>query len=211
MLLRDQGAGATWWQGANAGGGSVRPGGKIGFYGATPVVQPSGADQVAVPLGNVDGEIAALTISDPPTQAEVQALRDKAEVLADVQAFRHRMVRVDANALEEALSNAYGSGRRCRHAASTSGSVQHRLRRRTRAGYADYRSLRPNGHNGCHVEPRPRAARGPNPAGYAKHAPLVQPRCPRPGLTSSIPAGTNRCRRLRPQGKCLRSDRARAA
>ena len=34
-------------------------------------------------LGNVDGEIAGLTISDPPTQAEVQALRDKAEELAD--------------------------------------------------------------------------------------------------------------------------------
>jgi hypothetical protein len=36
-----------------------------------------------VTLGNVDGEIAGLTISDPPTQAEVQALRDKAEELAD--------------------------------------------------------------------------------------------------------------------------------
>ena len=34
-------------------------------------------------LGNADGEIAGLTISDPPTQAEVQALRDKAEELAD--------------------------------------------------------------------------------------------------------------------------------
>jgi hypothetical protein len=36
-----------------------------------------------VTLGNTDGEIAGLTISDPPTQAEVQALRDKAEELAD--------------------------------------------------------------------------------------------------------------------------------
>jgi len=36
-----------------------------------------------VTLGNVDGEIGALLISDPPTQAEVQALRDKAEELAD--------------------------------------------------------------------------------------------------------------------------------
>ena len=34
-------------------------------------------------LGNAHGEIAGLTISDPPTQAEVQALRDKAEELAD--------------------------------------------------------------------------------------------------------------------------------
>jgi hypothetical protein len=56
---------------------------RIGFYGVTPVVQPSGADQAAVTLGNVDGEIAGLTISDPPTQAEVQALRDKTEELAD--------------------------------------------------------------------------------------------------------------------------------
>jgi hypothetical protein len=30
----------------------------------------------------VDGEIAGLTISDPPTQAEVQALRDACEELA---------------------------------------------------------------------------------------------------------------------------------
>jgi hypothetical protein len=58
-------------------------GGKIGFYGATPVTQPSGADQAAVTLGNTDGEIGGLTISDPPTQAEVQALRDKCEEMAD--------------------------------------------------------------------------------------------------------------------------------
>ena len=58
-------------------------GGKIGFYGVTPVVQPSGADQAVVTLGNADGEIGGLTISDPPTQAEVQALRDKCEELAD--------------------------------------------------------------------------------------------------------------------------------
>jgi len=36
-----------------------------------------------VTLGNTDGEIAGLTISNPPTQAEVQALRDKCEELAD--------------------------------------------------------------------------------------------------------------------------------
>jgi len=58
-------------------------GGKIGFWGATPVVQPSGADQAAVTLGNADGEIGGLTISDPPTQAEIQALRDACEDLAD--------------------------------------------------------------------------------------------------------------------------------
>jgi hypothetical protein len=58
-------------------------GGKVGFYGATPVTQPTGADQAAVTLGNADGEIGGLTISDPPTQAEVQALRDKCEELGD--------------------------------------------------------------------------------------------------------------------------------
>jgi hypothetical protein len=58
-------------------------GGKIGFYGVTPVTQPAGADQAAVTLGNGDGEIGGLTFSDPPTQAEVQALRDKCEELAD--------------------------------------------------------------------------------------------------------------------------------
>jgi len=52
-------------------------------YGVTPVVQPSGADQAAVTLGNVDGEIGGVIISDPPTQTEVQALRDKCEELAD--------------------------------------------------------------------------------------------------------------------------------
>jgi len=36
-----------------------------------------------VTLGNADGEIGPLLISAPPTQAEVQALRDKAEELAD--------------------------------------------------------------------------------------------------------------------------------
>ncbi len=34
-------------------------------------------------LGNVDGEIGGLAVRDPPTQAEVQALRDKCEELAD--------------------------------------------------------------------------------------------------------------------------------
>jgi hypothetical protein len=58
-------------------------GSKIGFWGAAPVMQPSGAAQAVVTLGNTDGEIGGLTISDPPTQAEVQALRDKCEELAD--------------------------------------------------------------------------------------------------------------------------------
>jgi len=36
-----------------------------------------------VTLGNVDGEITGLTIPDPPIEAEVQALRDACEGLAD--------------------------------------------------------------------------------------------------------------------------------
>ena len=58
-------------------------GGNIGFYGTTPIVQPAGAVQAAVTVENTDGEISGLTISDPPTQAEVQALRNKCEELAD--------------------------------------------------------------------------------------------------------------------------------
>ena len=50
---------------------------KIELCGATPVTQPAGANQAVVTLGNADGEIGGLTISDPPTQGEVQALRDK--------------------------------------------------------------------------------------------------------------------------------------
>ncbi|MBN2505761.1 MAG: hypothetical protein JXQ71_03600 [Verrucomicrobia bacterium] len=52
----------------------------------TSCVQPSGAEQAAVTLGNTDREIASLTIPrlrDPPTQSELQALRDKCEGLAD--------------------------------------------------------------------------------------------------------------------------------
>lgn len=57
--------------------------GKIGFWGVAPITQPAGAGQAAVALVNTDGEIAGLTISDPPTQLEIQALRDKCEELAD--------------------------------------------------------------------------------------------------------------------------------
>ena len=72
------------WETQVGGSASAR----IGFWGAIPAVQPSGADQAAVTLGNTDGEIGGLTISDPPTQAEVQALRDKCEELAgDVRTF----------------------------------------------------------------------------------------------------------------------------
>jgi hypothetical protein len=47
------------------------------------VTQPAGASQAVVTLGNTDGAIGRLTISDPPTQVEVQALRDACEELAD--------------------------------------------------------------------------------------------------------------------------------
>jgi len=50
-------------------------------------VNISGADQAAVTLCNTDGEICGLTISDPPTQAKVQALRDKCELAVDVRAL----------------------------------------------------------------------------------------------------------------------------
>jgi hypothetical protein len=75
--LKRHAGGYSWETGIGA------TGGKIGFYGTVPVVQPAGADQAAVTLGNTNGEIGGLTISDPPTQAEVQALRDKCEELAD--------------------------------------------------------------------------------------------------------------------------------
>lgn len=39
--------------------------------------------QAATALGNTDGEIGGLTISDPPTQLEIQELSDKCEELAD--------------------------------------------------------------------------------------------------------------------------------
>ena len=43
---------------------------------------PAVADQAGVTLGNTNKKIAGLTISDAPTQAEVQALQKKAEELA---------------------------------------------------------------------------------------------------------------------------------
>jgi hypothetical protein len=54
-------AGGYVWE-AQIGGS---PSARIGFWGATPVMQPSGADQAAVTLGNTDGEIGGLTISLP--------------------------------------------------------------------------------------------------------------------------------------------------
>lgn len=52
----------------------------IGRHGVT---HSAGADQATVTLGNTDDAIGGLTISDPPTQAEVQGLRDACEELTD--------------------------------------------------------------------------------------------------------------------------------
>lgn len=56
---------------------------KIGFWGAPPVVQPSGTNQTAYTPTNADGDIASLTFSATPTQLEVEALRDACEIVAD--------------------------------------------------------------------------------------------------------------------------------
>lgn len=56
---------------------------KLGFWNATPIVQPAGSSQAAVTLGNTDNEIGGLAIGAAYSQTEVQALRDKCEELAD--------------------------------------------------------------------------------------------------------------------------------
>ena len=62
----------------------------VGFFGSAPVAKAT------VTLGNTDNEIGGLAISATYSQAEVQALRDKCEELAD-----------DVRALKAALSS-YG-------------------------------------------------------------------------------------------------------
>ena len=62
----------------------------VGFFGSAP------ATKTTVTLGNTDNEIGGLAISATYSQAEVQALRDKCEELAD-----------DVRALKAALSS-YG-------------------------------------------------------------------------------------------------------
>ena len=62
----------------------------VGFFGSAPVAKTT------VTLGNTDNKIGGLTISAAYSQAEVQALRDKCEELAD-----------DVRALKAALSS-YG-------------------------------------------------------------------------------------------------------
>jgi len=60
---------------------------KLGFWNAAPIAQPASANQAAVSAPaafvNTNGAIGGLTISAAYAQAEVQALRDACEVLAD--------------------------------------------------------------------------------------------------------------------------------
>jgi hypothetical protein len=56
---------------------------KLALWNAAPIVQPAHADQAAVVLGNANAEIGGLTISAAYDQAEVEALRDRCEELAD--------------------------------------------------------------------------------------------------------------------------------
>jgi len=63
---------------------------KIGFFSTTPVAKTT------VTLANADGDIGGLIISEAYSQTEVQALRDKTEILAD-----------DVRALKAALAS-YG-------------------------------------------------------------------------------------------------------
>jgi len=58
-------------------GALTHTGSTAGFFNTSPVSKPS------VTFGNTDNEIGGLTISAAYSQAEVQALRDKCEELAD--------------------------------------------------------------------------------------------------------------------------------
>lgn len=55
----------------------------LSLWGATPIVQPANATQAVATPTNTDGDIAALTFSASPTQAECEALRDACEIVAD--------------------------------------------------------------------------------------------------------------------------------
>lgn len=60
--------------------GSAKLGGAssaVGFFG------DAGSAQLTPTMTNADGDIGGLTISNPPTQAEVQAFRDATEIVAD--------------------------------------------------------------------------------------------------------------------------------
>lgn len=86
------GGGVTLADGANIAAGTVTgsqlgtaPAQKLGLWGVAPVVQPSGADQAVVALTSSAATISGLSVSDPPTQAEVQAIRDEtAKVATDL-------------------------------------------------------------------------------------------------------------------------------
>ena len=68
-----------------------------------PVVQPAGASRATVAMGITDGDIGGFTIAAAYSQAEVQALRDQCEELAD-----------DVRALAALVNAGAGQGRRRR-------------------------------------------------------------------------------------------------
>lgn len=75
---------------------------KIGFWNATPIVQPAHADQAAVTLGNTNSEISGLTISASYDKLEIEALRDKCEELADDVRALSALVHAQRQALVDA-------------------------------------------------------------------------------------------------------------
>jgi len=53
------------------------------FHGNTPVIQASSASQTESVVTNADGDVSGLTISAAYDQAEITALRDQCEIVAD--------------------------------------------------------------------------------------------------------------------------------
>lgn len=73
--------------------------GDVGFFGTTPASQTTVADPTAT--GNADGEIGGLTFNATTyTPAEIEALRDKCEELADDVRALHSTVTALINALQ---------------------------------------------------------------------------------------------------------------
>ena len=88
-------AGGYVWETQIGGSASAR----VGFWGATPVAQPSGADQAAVALGNTDGEIGGLTISDLKTAfklSDTQAAKIVRRIVGRVWFFQRALSLVPA-------------------------------------------------------------------------------------------------------------------
>lgn len=76
---------------------------KLGFWNVAPVVQPAAAGQAALAaMAPADNFISGLTISNPPTQADVQAFRNACETLRDTVAANWTLL----DAIRTALVNA---------------------------------------------------------------------------------------------------------